>query len=70
MTTPQTFKSLGALALLKMKWVELRQTARRMGDTNAEARYTNWIEDCQARGQRINKLSALSYQLSANKEAA
>jgi hypothetical protein len=56
MTTKQSFASLGCVVFAMTHWIKLRQWAQRNGDTITEANATLWIEDCKARGQRINKL--------------
>jgi hypothetical protein len=56
MTTQQQFGSLGCIAFALTKWIALKQWAARRGDKITEARADEYIADCKARGQRINKL--------------
>ena len=56
MTTKQNFTALGSITFAMVRWIKLRQWAVRNGDKITEANATLWIDDCKARGQRINKL--------------
>lgn len=39
-----------------VKWIELKQWARREGQPEAQQNAQRWIDDCRARIQRLNEL--------------
>ncbi len=56
MTTQQHSKLRGGLVWNLVKWIELKQWARREGQDWTRDHAQKWIDDCRARIQRLNGL--------------
>lgn len=56
MTQLQHAKIRGGLVWNLVQWIQLKQWARREGQTDTQQNAQRWIDDCRARIQRLNEM--------------